>query len=697
MEAHEARLMDLLKNSGQFVIPIYQRTYNWTSKEIEQLWKDILKAGSDNSAAGHFIGSIVYISEGIYHLTSINHLLLIDGQQRLTTIMLLLSAIRDYLNKNKSNININTEITPGKINGYYLLNEREEGELRYKLILNESDKETLFKVADSKELSEADSRRLKENYKFFVENISEKNIEEVCNGIFKLIIIDVSLDRERDKPQLIFESLNSTGLELTQADLIRNFVLMGLEKQEQDTLYNDYWSPMEKSFGYSTYSDLFDRFMRDYLTIRTGQIPKIDDVYSAFKLYAQKFKHVNEFISDIYKYSKYFVNIALGKEPDEEIKSIFSDINTLKVDVSYPFLLEVYEDYTTEKILKNEFIQILELIENYVFRRAICGVPTNSLNKTFANLYKEIIPDNYLESFKAALLLKDSYRRFPKDEEFKDQLLIKDVYNFRTRNYLLRKLENYDRKELVNVESYTIEHIMPQNENLSYEWKQELGENWKEVHDKSLHAIGNITLTGYNPELSDRPFKEKRDMKGGFKDSPIRLNSYLAKLDHWNEEEITKRANTLSDLAVKIWSYPALDEETLEKYRASKEEPENIYTIDIHAYLAEGEPMRPLFEELRKRILNLDSSVKEEILKLYIAYKTVTNFVDIVPQKIRLRLSLNMEFDEINDPRGICKDVTDKGRWGNGNVEVGISTFEELNYVMFLIKQAFDKISEEKL
>jgi predicted transport protein len=306
------------------------------------------------------------------------------------------------------------------------------------------------------------------------------------------------------------------------------------------------------------------------------------------------------------------------------------------------------------------------------------------------------MPDNYLESFKAALLLKDSYRRLPKDEEFKDQLLIKDVYNFRNRNYLLRKLENYDRKEFVNIESYTIEHIMPQNENLSYEWKQELGENWKEVHDKYLHTIGNLTLTGYNSELSDRPFKEKRDMKGGFKDSPIRLNNYLAKLDNWNEQEIIKRAKALSDLTVKIWSYPTLDEETLKKY--SKEEPENIYTIDDYAYVGEGEPMRQLFEELRKRILNLDSSVREEVLKLYIAYKTVTNFVDIVPQKSKLKLSLNMQFDEINDPKGICKDVTDKGKWyGNGDVEVNVSKFEELDYVMFLIKQAFDKISEEKL
>jgi len=690
MRADETQLLKFMNGPKQFIIPIYQRTYSWTLKECKQLWEDIIKAGKDGKISSHFLGSIVYVEKGLYQISTIPKLLLIDGQQRLTTISLFLSALSKVL---KEPIN---GMSSDKLKNYYLINRDEEEEKRYKLILTKSDKETLFKIIDHKELFDEDSQRIKDNYKFFAEQISKNNIEEVFNGLNKLTIIDVSLDRERDNSQLIFESLNSTGLELTQADLIRNYVLMGLEKQEQDNLYNDYWSPMEKSFSYAKHSTLFDRFMRDYLTINTGKIPNIKDVYSAFKLYTQN-KHIKDLVADVYKYSKYFVNIALEKEEDSEIKAIFSNINTLKVDVSYPFLLEVYEDYIQERITKEEFMQILKYIESYVFRRAICGIPTNSLNKTFANLYKEIKQENYLESFRAALLLKESYRRFPRDEEFKEQLLIKDVYNFRSRNYLLRKLENHNKKELVNVESYTIEHIMPQNENLSDEWKQALGKKWKEVHDKYLHTIGNLTLTGYNPELSDKPFKEKRDMEGGFADSPIRLNGSLAKLGNWNEKEILNRANILSDLAVQIWSCPELAEEALNKYKIiEKEEHEKTYTIGDHLYLAEGEAMRPLFEEIRKRILNLDSSVKEDILKLYIAYKTTTNFVDIVPQKSRLRLSLNMQFDEVNDPNGICKDVTDKGRWGNGDVEIGISNFEELGYIMFLIKQAFDKVSEER-
>lgn len=692
MKADEANLLRFMNGPKQFIIPIYQRTYSWTLKECKQLWGDIIKAGKDEKISSHFLGSIVYVEKGLYQISTIPKLLLIDGQQRLTTISLLLSALIKVLIKHPI-----SEMTADKLKNYYLIN-RDEEEKRYKLILTKRDKESLFKIIDNKEISDDDSQRIKDNYEFFAEQISINHIGDVLKGINKLIIIDVSLDRERDNPQLIFESLNSTGLELTQADLIRNYVLMGLEKQEQDNLYNDYWSPMEKSFGYAKYSALFDRFMRDYLTIKTGKIPNIKDVYSAFKLYAQKFKNIKELVAHIYKYSKYFVNIALEKEQDNEIKTVFSDINILKVDVSYPFLLQIYEDYKQERITKEEFIQILKYIESYVLRRAICGIPTNSLNKTFANLYKEIKSENYLERFKAALLLKDSYRRFPRDEEFKEQLIVKDVYNFRNRNYLLRKLENHNRKELVSVESYTIEHIMPQNKNLSDEWKEELGESWKEVHEKYLHTIGNLTLTGYNSELSYKPFKVKRDMEGGFADSPIRLNQSLAKLEHWNENEILSRVRTLVDLAVQIWECPELEEEVLNNYKSiEKEKLEKIYTIEDHPHLVEGEAMRPLFEELRKWILNLDSSVKEDILKRYIAYKTTTNFVDIVPQKNRLRLSLNMQFDEVNDPKGICKDVTDKGRWGNGDVEVGISNFEELDYIMFLIKQAFDVVSEEKL
>lgn len=692
MKATETRLLDFLKGPKQFIIPIYQRTYSWTLKQCDQLWRDIIRAATDETVSGHFVGSIVYIEKGLYQVSAIPQLLVIDGQQRLSTISLLLSALGKAIEAKAKN----ADVTHEEIADYYLLNKHGRDELRYKLVLTQTDKMTLFRLVENKDAPEPFSRRIVENYKYFEDQINNCSIDlmKLYQGITKLIIVDISLNRDHDNPQLIFESLNSTGLELSQADLIRNYVLMGLEPKDQESLYSEYWYQMEQGFGQTDYVTQFDRFMRDFLTIKTGSIPRINEVYEEFKTYTREHKDISikDVVADIYVHAKHFVNTALEKEADKELKEIFGDINTLKVDVAYPFILEVYDDYQRKRLSRDDLIEILKFIESYVFRRAICGIPTNSLNKTFATLSRELNKENYLESFKAALLLKDSYRRFPDDGEFARELGVKDVYNFRSRNYLLSKLENYDRKEIVDTEGYTIEHIMPQNPNLSAEWKKDLGENWKDIQARYLHTVGNLTLTGYNPELSDRPFLEKRNIKGGFADSPIRLNRDLASLSVWNEAEIQKRAVALAKIAIQVWKCPSLPEDILNKYRKQEAVDEQVYTIDNYPHLT-GK-MRELFELFRKHVLNLDSSVKEEMLKLYIAYKTTTNFVDIVPQKSKLRLALNMRFDEVNDPKRLCKDVTDKGRWGNGDVEVHLSSPAQLEDVMALVRQAYKKHAE---
>lgn len=695
MKATETNFLQFLKAPKQFVIPIYQRTYSWTLMQCQQLWDDIHRAAQDSTVSGHFVGSIVYIEKGLYQVTSVPHLLVIDGQQRLTTLSLLLAALGNTIEERQ----IDSDISRRRIYNYFLFNNEETGDLRYKLLLTQSDKETLIKLIEGQELPTPASTRIVENYRFFQEQLrkSSHHLDVIYEGISKLIIVDISLDRDRDNPQLIFESLNSTGLDLSQADLIRNYVLMGLEPKEQADLYNKYWYPMEQSFGHTEYTSQFDRFMRDFLTVRTGRIPNINDVYASFKSYVQSKStdSIADIVADIYQFSKYFVKLAFQRETDKEINQIFGDINTLKVDVAYPLLLELFDDYTQHRLSRDAFISILKMVESYVFRRAICGIPTNSLNKTFASFASEIDKINYLQSAQAAFLLKDSYKRFPSDEEFRREFVVKDVYNFRSRNYLLRKLENHQRKELVGVESYTIEHIMPQNENLSIAWKQELGQDWEHVHKTYLHTIGNLTLTGYNSELSDRPFVEKRDMEGGFADSPLRLNRTLARLEHWNEAEINTRAAALADLAATVWAAPDLSQDVLTGYQKNKQaRTGKVYTLADHNEYLHGH-MLNLFEQLRKRILNLDSEVREDIKKLYIAYKTTTNFVDVVPQKNRLRLSLNMRFDQIHDPKRLCTDVTNVGRWGNGDVEVRLSSFEQLDDVMALIRQSFEKHREE--
>lgn len=685
MKASSANLLTVIKGPKQFVIPIYQRTYSWQLAQCDQLLKDIIRISKDDNLQGHFLGSIVYFQEDIHTISDVPKLLVIDGQQRLTTVSLLILALAHFLKNNPVELDTNAN----KLFNYYLLNSDEDNDLRYKLMLTRGDKQSYINLLN--EIPQEDTmNRVTENYKFFASRINEENVKAIYNGVLRLFIVDVALEKDKDNPQLIFESMNSTGLDLSQADLIRNYVLMGQEIDLQTKLYENYWFPMEQTFG-NEYSTRFDGFMRDYLSVKTGKIPRIGEVYEEFKLYInsdRSSESIEENVKDTFNFANHYSKIVLRKEKDKDLQEMFSNILKLKVDVAYPFILPVYNDYVHGLVSKDDFISILKLVESYVFRRAICGIPTNSLNKTFGNLYKSVNTENYLESVQASFQLLDSYKRFPDDTEFEREIISKDVYNFRSRNYLLSKLENFKRKEFVNVDEYTIEHILPQNQNLSEEWRNMLGEEWQDIQKKYLHTLGNLTLTGYNSEMSDHPFARKKSIEGGFDDSPLRLNTYLRTASQWTPLEIGERAGELSQKATLIWDSPKLSSEILERYLQKDEKEIVSYNLNHFGYL-EGEILE-LYESLKKRILNIDSSVKEEIKKLYIAFKSSTNFVDIEPQKSRLRLMLNMKFDEINDPLNLAKDVTGLGRWGNGDVEVGISNINEIDDVMDLIQQAFD-------
>lgn len=687
MKASAANFLSLIKGPKQFVIPIYQRTYSWQIAQCSKLLSDILRISRDSSVPGHFIGSIVYFQESIQTVSDVPQLLVIDGQQRLTTISLLIAALAEFLQKNEA---VNLDTNPTKLKNYYLLNAEESGDLRFKLLLTRRDKETIINILKGVPSGSNASQRVLENFDFFKGEISKENVAAIYSGVQRLFVVDVALEKDKDNPQLIFESLNSTGLDLSQADLIRNYILMGQNIDLQTDLYEKYWFPMEQSYG-NDYASKFDWFMRDFLSVKTSRIPRIDRVYNEFKNYVEGGKtprDITEVVKDIYKFSNYYVCMVLHKESDDDLLQAFKNISRLKVDVSYPFLLSVYEDYASGILSKEDFVQIVTLVENYVFRRAICGIPTNSLNKTFATLYKSVRKDNYLESVQASFQLMDTYKRFPTDVEFENEIIAKDVYNFRSRNYLLSKLENYKRKEIVNVDEYTIEHILPQNPDLNKEWREMLGEEWKKIQERYLHTLGNLTLTGYNSELSDRPFQEKKTIKGGFNDSPLRLNEYLRSVDVWNESQIVNRAIELAGKAEEIWYAPNLAAEVLEKYKQPKDKETAVYTIEHYEHLR-GD-MLELYSALSKRILNIDSSVREEFKKLYIAFKSSTNFVDVIPQKSTLRLSLNIDYDQIVDPYGLCKDVSGLGKWGNGDVEVRLSSLSELDKVMDLIQQAFD-------
>lgn len=702
MKATEANLLKFLRKSPQFVIPIYQRNYSWTEAQCRQLWADLIRAGRDDKVKAHFIGSIVYVERGLSTVTTEEALLVIDGQQRLTTSTLLIAALAEHF-KTHNVAELLDAFSFKKLRNYYLLNPDEDGDRHYKLILSETDKDTLLALLQGTPMPAQASTRITENYALFQSLIEEHQheLEAICQGLAKLVIVDVALDRSQDNPQLIFESMNSTGLELSQADLIRNYILMGLEPKLQTELYNTYWRPMEKAFGQAAYVVHFDAFMRHYLTTKTGEIPNVREVYLAFKAFAQKqpdtHTRTRDLVADIHAYALYYCAMALGAETDAGLKQAFHDLRELKVDVAYPFLLDVYHDYQQGRLGSDEALQIVRLVESYVFRRAICAIPTNSLNKTFAGLSRNLKKDRYLESVQAALLLLPSYRRFPKDEEFQREIKLRDLYNFRSRSYWLRRLENHGRKERVVVEDYTIEHILPQNEDLSPEWQQELGPDWQRIQEEWLHTLGNLTLTGYNSEYSDRPFAYKRDQVTdkdgnpiGFASSPLKLNLGLGAVAQWDEAAIKARAERLATDAAKVWKVPALDNSVLDAYRATPAQTGQTYSMADHPHLETG-AMKPVFEALRKAVQALNPNVTEEFLKLYVAYKAETNFVDVVPQAKRLLLVLNIGIAELDDPRGLCRDISNIGRWGNGDVEVGLSSLDELPYVMGLIRQALDR------
>lgn len=695
MKATEARLLDFLKKSPQFLIPIYQRTYSWTEQDCRQLWADILRTGSNDEITAHFVGSIVYIEEGLYQVTSQSPLLVIDGQQRLTTITLLIAALGRVLNKLPEDDNEPVDgFSARKLRNYYLVNPEESGKRHHKLILSQTDKDTLIAIVDNQELPGNPSLRVSENFKLFQSLIGslKGDLVALCNGLAKLLVVDIALSRGQDNPQLIFESMNSTGRELTQADLIRNYVLMGLEPDLQTRMFEQYWRPMELDFGQEAYGAYFDSFMRHYLTVKTGEIPKIGEVYETFKQFSRSpgvgANGVETMVAEVRAFARYFCAMALGNEKDAALSKAFHDLRELRVEVAYPLLLDMYHDYANGTLVKADFLAAVRLVEAYVFRRAVCSIPTNSMNKTFATFLRSLKKDRYLESVQAYLLLLPSYRRFPRDDEFQRDLINRDLYHFRSRSYWLRRMENHGRKEPVIVDEYTIEHIMPQNEHLSTAWQAELGSDWERIQKTWLHTLGNLTLTGYNSEYSDRPFAAKRDMQGGFRESPLRLNAGLGQCKGWDEDAIRARGEHLSRTALKVWAAPYLDADVLEAYKpqASK----TGYSIDDHPHLRSPE-MRTLFDQFQQEVLALDPCVTVETLKLYIAFKAETNFVDVVPQAKRLRLSLNMHFPEINDPRGLCIDVSNLGRWGNGDVEVGLSSPDELPYVLGLVRQSLEK------
>ncbi|MCE5223348.1 DUF262 and DUF1524 domain-containing protein [bacterium] len=698
MNAKETNLLIFLNSNMQLIVPIYQRKYSWTEEECDQLWNDTVSVALNEEQQSHFLGSIVTMLNGTPKIGEPIPYLLIDGQQRLISISLLIKAFSEHIKYLYMNENLQYK----KIQDYYLFNSVELGDLKYKLILTRHDKEIYEKILEDSYIdNKSESSLIFSNYQYFKKKIESKelNPDQLYTGLGKLMIVGISLTFKEDNPQLIFESLNSTGKELTQSDLIRNYFLMNLIKKDQDKLYTNNWFPMEKFFDeyYEKYNDdkkQLDWFFRDYITYKTKNIPTQYRIYESFKktFRIHTVEDAEILIKDIFYKATLYNRFALLMEQNPEINKALVDIDDQKANVTYPFFLELFEDYDNKILTHSELLEVLELISSYLFRRWIVGIPSNALNTVFSTLTKGINKEDYLNSLKAKMVLLDGYQKFPTDEEFVQLFPIKDIYNSRNVKYVLSKFENLEHKETFSVNDYTIEHIMPQT--ISASWMQALGENWKEVHSKLLHTIGNLTLTGYNTEYSNKPFQEKRDKDpGGFKKSHLFLNHKIAELETWNDAAIKNRAEELTNIALKIWKFPVVEQSVLDRYQSFKVERTNVLTLEIEDILENtSNELAFIMRALREKILSFHSSVKERVYRSYIGYKTTTNFLEVYVSKSLIRILLTIDRSKLSDPLNICLERNHQGTSVyNCYMKLLPSNINDIDYITSILKQAFDE------
>ena len=556
MKASERKITKLFSESDTvFSIPVYQRDYNWQEKQCQRLFKDILQTGKNEKVSSYFLGSIVYIHDGIYGVGE-KEFHVIDGQQRMTTLTLLFLAIYFKL---KGTI---LAKDADKIYNQYVVNPYSEKEIKLKLLPPEENLYILNKISHNKfnELEAFQDRNMLKNYLFFekeLENLSFDDMKHLSNGIEKLIYIDIALEKGKDDPQKIFESLNSTGLDLSQGDLIRNYILMDLERGEQNRIYKEIWIPIENNCKVSDGSEItsyVSDFIRDYLTLKTEKISSKPKVFETFKAYYEK--ENDEKLEDMKKYSEaYSYIIKPSLEKDKDIQRELDYLKSLDKTVINTFLIGILKDYKDNILEKDELVNMLILLQSYLWRRYITEKPTNALNKIFQGMYGKISRSgNYYENLVDILMAED----FPTDEELESALKLKNVYKDKEKlNYVFKKLENYNHNELIDFdnEKITIEHIFPQKPNKA--WKENYSDNELEQMISFKDTISNLTLTGSNSNLSNKAFHEKRDDEvHGYRNSKLYMNKYLGRLEEWNLLSMEARFESLYDDIIKIWKRP---------------------------------------------------------------------------------------------------------------------------------------------
>ena len=677
MKANETKVEDFLSaNKTQFVIPVYQRNYDWSASQCKQLLDDILEVGRNKKMNAHFIGSIVYVHDDVYTASKIKELTIIDGQQRLTTLTLI------YLVLYRLAKELKEEGLVAEISETYLINKFAPEAEKLKLRPTENNDKALKYLLRSDEHEEfQDFSRLIDNFNYFKGRITEENYQFVLEGLSKLMFVEISLDREKDDPQRIFESLNSTGLELSQADLIRNYILMDLNRENQNVIYRYYWEVIEQlAKDESSNSSKVSEFIRDYLTLKNKKIPNKGKVYLEFKAKypTTTIDDLKNNLAEVKTLVKHYNKlINPNNETDNNIRLRLQYINRLEINVAFPFLIKVYDDYTNSIIDKQTFIKILDLIQSFVWRRFIVGLATNALNKIFMTLYDKVETSNYLYSIQKSLVQRSGSQRFPKDAEVIDALKVKDVYNIKSKNrtYLLERLENFENSERVTIEGspdISIEHIFPQNPDPK--WKMDLGnDEYVFIKENYLHTIGNLTLSGNNGKLGNKTFLDKKNLEGaGYKDSRLWLNKYLSTLDKWDKTEIEKRFDQIAERFLKIWEYPSID----------------VLDEADHGEINIFEAEDPKYKKLEYAIFFDQKIEVTQVTKLYL--EVFKKLFEIQPEtffttEIGAKIGLTKNIDQnglrqpvpINDTYFIESNIDNKGKFERIKQALTILNFED--------------------
>lgn len=693
MKLSETNILEILSGQVQFVLPVYQRHYSWEKEQCVQLWKDIVRMVKNPAVVGnnHFIGSIVNIKDN----GGGSKFTLIDGQQRMATLTLILTVLRDYARRNT-----NSGIDAAEIENNYLQN---------KLILNGEDKKVLKKLIDgnfdfaARQNSNDDEDdvtlpKLAENYKFFKRKLELRNPEltpkQVYEALGKLKIVNITLYDDDDNPQVIFESLNSSGKDLSKSDLIRNFMLMGLDQKTMNKIYRNYWAPMEELF--SNNSVLMDNFFKDYLTLWGTKIPAEEEVYEKFKSWfytARKSSEIPDLCNDIYQKAKDYANIKFARHDNPSLQAVYAEIKELKMEVSYPFLLKIHADFRQGLISEDELIKIMFMCISYVVRRDICGLSSASLNQTFAGLKRSIDTKHYVSSVKEAFSMMSGLQRFPDDTEFANAFSSCKLYGRNRAKYILGLLENFDRDDPINPRLFKIERVMP--EALFASWQQELGANYQDIHAKYLDTTANLTLVENDLEINNNSFI---NTKNSLRQSNLKLNSYICGQNNWKQETIVNRKNYLTQKAKQIWAMNGR-----EKIVAVNLPPLNVSEI------AERLDMR--INELSPHEITRHNIQDYEYRGIQYKIRG-ENVAAVVKQTIQVKIYPNINFHEVNDLiaqlQGRHQSVTHYVHTlGNGNIKIvlpGIrtdvrnpqtpqncATDDDVDIVFEIIKKAFER------